>query len=116
MQVADFVNMGNHFHLKAKAKRKEDLQRFLRIIGAQIARYIMKANKGESKGKFWDGLIFSRLLMTAMEELRLKGYFQANRIEKTEGQKKRREFLLKHRDWVNKLKKTKQSQYQLLEA
>ncbi len=104
VQIADYVNMGNHYHLKARAKRKEDLQKFLKVIHSKIAKFITNAKKGNAKGKFWDGLTFSRLLTSALEELNLKGYFQANRIEKSEGKEKREEFLKRQRTWVRSLK------------
>ncbi len=90
--------------MKAKAKRKEDLQNFLRVIHAKIAKFITNAKKGQAKGKFWDGLVFSRLLTSAMEELYLKGYFEANRIEREEGKEAREEFLKTYRKWVQSLR------------
>lgn len=102
--IGDYVNMGNHYHLKVKAKRRQDLQNFLRMINTQLARLIMKAKKGHAKGRFWDGLTFSRLLKSGLEELRLKGYFKANRIEAKSGPKKRQEFLVQFNYWVASLK------------
>ena len=104
VDIGDYVNMGNHYHLKVRAKRKQDLQNFLRVVHTQIARLIMVAKKGQPKGKFWDGLTFSRLLKSGLEELRLKGYFQANRIEARGGLKKRQEFLTQFNHWVKTLK------------
>lgn len=104
VQIADYVNMGNHYHLKARTKRKEDLQNFLRAIHSKIAKFITDAKKGQARGKFWDGLTFSRLLTSALEELNLKGYFKANRIERDCGKVQREEFLEKHRQWVKSLR------------
>lgn len=105
--VGDFVNMGDHLHLKIKAKRREDLQNFLRVIAAQIARHVMKAKKGLISGRFWDGLIYSRVLLSAFEELGLKGYFQGNRIELSHGKESREEYLKKHNSWMQSLKSRK---------
>lgn len=105
--VGDFVNMGDHLHLKIKAKRREDLQNFLRVIAAQIARHVMNAKKGLASGRFWDGLIYSRVLLSAFEELGLKGYFQGNRIELSHGKESREEYLKKHNSWMQSLKSRK---------
>lgn len=102
--IGDYVNMGNHYHLKIKARRKEDLQNFLRVIHTQIARHVTKAKKGKPFGRFWDCLAFSEILTSAMQELRLKGYFEANRIEAKEGKQKREEYLKEFNKWVNQLK------------
>lgn len=104
IELRDAVNMGNHLHLKIRSQRKEDFQRFLRSISGQIARIATGAKKGKKFGKFWDGIAFTRVLMTAFEELQLKGYFRANRIEQARGYQARTKFLDEFNLWVRRLK------------
>ncbi len=94
--VADQANVGNHLHLKIKIQSRESFQNFLRSITALIARKITGAKRGKKFGRFWDGLAFTRVLMSFKEEAILRGYFVANRLEATKGylarEKVRREF------------------------
>ena len=102
--LREFINMGNHYHMDIKAKRREDLQKFLKEVNSKIAKLVMKAKKGQAKGKFWNGLTFSRVLTTAMEALTLKGYFNANKIERQQGKETRELYLKQFGTWVRTLK------------
>jgi REP element-mobilizing transposase RayT len=95
IEILDFVNMGNHLHLKVRFKNAVFFKNFLRTFSALLARKITKARKGFKFGKFWDGLVFTRILTSKFEIYGLKTYFQANRIERESGYKKREEFLKK---------------------
>lgn len=97
--------MGNHFHLKLKPPTRECFQKFLRSIRGRIARLVTGAKKGKSFGqKFWDELAFSRVLKTQIEELQLKGYFKANRIQRVKGYQARVQFLNSFNNWIENLK------------
>ena len=93
VQLAEVVNVGNHLHIKLKFKYREGFQNFLRSVTAMIARKITKARRGYSVGPFWQGLAFTRVIKTRFEELQLKGYFHANRVQATKGEKARAQFL-----------------------
>ncbi len=93
IEILDFVNMGNHLHLKVRFKNPIFFKNFLRTFSALLARKITKARKGFKFGKFWDGLVFTRVLTSSFEMLGLKAYFQANRIERQRGYRKREEYL-----------------------
>lgn len=93
VEILDFVNMGNHLHLKARFKNLANFRNFLRTFSALLARKITKARKGFKFGKFWDDLVFTRVLTSAFEILGLKTYFAANRIERAHGYAAREDFL-----------------------
>ena len=44
--------------------------------------------------------MFTRVLKSAKEVVVLKGYFEANRIERESGYDARMDYLSTHRDWV----------------
>jgi hypothetical protein len=76
-----------------------------------IARKITNAKKGnklkatnQKQNKFWQGLAFTRVLKTSLEELQLKGYFKANRKQAAQGEKAREEFLNKFNEWIYKMR------------
>jgi hypothetical protein len=105
VQIQDFVNMGNHLHLKVKFKDAKRFQQFLKSFTALLAREITGAKKGKPFGKFWDGLAFTRVLMTRFEELGLKGYFTGNHIQKEVGYRSRKEYLKRWNQFLYRLKR-----------
>jgi len=94
IEILDWVNMGNHLHLKVRFKNKLNFQNFSRTFAALLARKITNSYRGKSFGKFWDGLVFTRILTSKLEELGLKGYFEGNHRQR-ELSYHDREFLLK---------------------
>src|SRR5688500_12133635 len=46
VEILDFVNMGNHLHLKVRFKSKIHFQNFLRTFTAILARAITRARRG----------------------------------------------------------------------
>lgn len=93
VEILDFVNMGNHLHLKVRFKNAAFFRNFLRTFTALLARKITKARKGYKFGKFWDGLVFTRVLSSKFEIFGLKNYFKANRIERELGYEARTKYL-----------------------
>ena len=93
VEVKEQVNMGNHLHLRFRIASRYSFQNFLRSITNLIARHVTGARKGKAFGKFWDGLAFTRVLMTSFEERRLRDYFVANRIERQHGYEVRQNYL-----------------------
>lgn len=109
VQIQDFVNMGNHLHLKVKFKDSKRFQQFLKSFTALLAREITGAKKGNPFGKFWDGLVFTRVLMTRFEELGLSGYFTGNRIQKEVGYHEREKYLKHWNQFLYRLKRKRAS-------
>lgn len=98
--IADRANVGNHIHLKVKISSRENFQKFLKAITALIARKLTGARRGKPFGKFWSGLAYTKVIASFTEELNLRGYFMANRLEAKKSTKAREEFLKRHRNWV----------------
>jgi REP element-mobilizing transposase RayT len=109
VQIQDFVNMGNHLHLKVKFKDPKRFQQFLKSFSSLLAREITGAKKGNPFGKFWDGLVFTRILMSRFEELGLKGYFTGNYIQKEVAYRSREEYLSKWNRFLYRLKQRRAS-------
>ena len=100
IKIADYANVGNHLHLKIKISSRENFAKFLKSVTAQIARLVTGARKGKPFGRFWQGLAFTRILTTSLEELNLKGYIEANRREAAGSRQARENFLKQFNSWV----------------
>ena len=126
VQIAEVVNVGNHLHIKLRFKYREGFQNFLRSVTSLIARKITKARRGyeitgqkltksktksalsnKAPEKFWQGLAFTRVIRTGIEELQLRGYFEANRVQANKGEAAREEYLPKFNEWVQNLRDNK---------
>jgi REP element-mobilizing transposase RayT len=81
IRVIKSQNVGNHLHLLIQGKSRVLLQSFLRTLPAKIALAIMQAKKGNPQGRFFDEIIFSRVVEWGRDILRLKNYFFKNQLE-----------------------------------
>lgn len=104
IKIAEYVNIGNHLHIKIRITSREGFQKFLIAITSLIARKITGAKKGKKFGKFWQGLAFTRVVKSAFEELQLSGYFEANRRQASHNYRERDLFLTEFNLWVQSLK------------
>ncbi len=108
VEVLDFVNMGNHLHLKVRFKDRKRFQNFLRTFAAILARKITGAHRSNSfkktHGKFWDGMVFTRILASKLEELGLKGYFEGNHRQRELGYREREFFLKRWNEFMYRLR------------
>lgn len=104
VEILDFVNMGNHLHLKVKFKDPIRFQKFLKSYTALLARMITGASRGRPFGKFWDGLAYTRVLTSAFEELGLRGYFEGNHRERELGHSERKFYLQRWNEYLNRLR------------
>jgi hypothetical protein len=103
IKIQDFANVGNHLHLKIKISSRENFQKFLKAITTLIARKVTGAKKGKPFGRpFWEGLAFTRIITSSLQELNLKGYIQANRLEATKSYQARQKYLKHFNAWVYK--------------
>lgn len=107
MEILDFVNMGNHLHFKVRFKDKKHFQNFLRTFAAILARKITGAHRSNSfkkqHGKFWDGMVFTRILLSKLEELGLRGYFEGNHRQRELGYAEREFFLKRWNQFIYRL-------------
>ena len=107
VEILDWVNMGNHLHLKVRFRDRKRFQNFLKTFAGLLARRITQSHRGTRFGKFWDGLVYTRILTSKLEILGLKGYFEGNHRERELGPQARRDFLLSWNQWIYRLKKTR---------
>lgn len=107
IEVHDFVNMGNHLHIKVRFKDRHRFQKFLKSFTALLARKITGARKGHKFGRFWDGLVYTRVLLTKIEELGLKAYFEGNHLERELGYAERDQYLKRWNQFLYRLKATR---------
>ena len=77
-----FINVGNHLHIFASFKKREDMQVFLRIVGGLTARLATGARKGKAFGKrFWDFLVFTRIITGRRDVMTMHKYMNKNDVE-----------------------------------
>lgn len=76
-----FENVGNHLHLVVQGKSRPLLQSFLRTLPAKIAFGVTGAKKGNPVGRFFDDLLFTRVVEWGRDFARLRHYFFKNKME-----------------------------------
>lgn len=99
--------MGNHLHLLVSGNDTQKIQNFLKTFAALLARKITGAHRGHRFGKFWDGLVFTRVLHSSFELLGIDRYFKGNQIERNLGRLERENYLKKFNLFLKSLKKVK---------
>lgn len=105
IKLHDTVNMGNHLHLKISCNDTYRMKMFLRTFAGLLARDITGASKGTGKfGKFWDGLVYSRVLHSSLEEWGLRIYFEGNHRERELGLHARESYLNEWNHYLRQLK------------
>ncbi len=92
VRIAKLSNVGNHFHLLLRFQDRELVKTFFKVIAGMIARIITGAQRGNKFGKFWDGIVFSRVVSTGLDEVRMFDYLDANCVEALFGRKARMHF------------------------
>lgn len=107
IEILDWVNMGNHLHLKVRFKDRHRMGQFLKSFAGTLARQITGARKGNKFGTFWDGLVFTRVIRSKIEELGLKGFFEANHRQRELGYTEREFFLKRFNQFIYRLKQTR---------
>ncbi len=101
--VGGYENVGNHLHLKVKITCRQLFQSYLKALTGIIARKVTGARKGRPIGRFWEGVPFTRVLKSALEEVRLRGYIEANRVQANSGYAAREDYLDNFGSWVSTL-------------
>jgi REP element-mobilizing transposase RayT len=81
VRVYDFANVGSHLHLVLRARRREGFQGFLRSFTGIVARRITGAERGRQRGRFFDGLAWSRVVSWGRDYWGLRHYVFRNQIE-----------------------------------
>jgi len=101
-ELKEQINMGNHIHIRIRFFERSQMRKYLRAVPGLIARHVLGAEKGAAKGKFWDGLAFTRVL-DSYNNFRLSGYFRANVFERDFGPAARESALKDLEDWISLL-------------
>ena len=107
IEVLDFVNMGNHLHLKIRFKDRKRCGQFFKSFAALVARKVTGASKSNPFGRFWDGLVYSRVLLTRFEEFGLRGYFEGNHRQRELSYSERELYLKSFNDYLSRLRKVR---------
>ncbi len=86
IQILQFANVGNHLHIAVKTLTNQLLARkqfanFLREVAGLIALRILKAKKGTKRGKFWDSLVFTKIVGWGKQLKNLLNYLTFNEWE-----------------------------------
>ncbi len=106
VRIAEFANVGNHFHLLIRFQAIHLLKTFFKVTLGLIARLVTKAQKGKKFGRFWDGLVFTRVVSKGKDEARIFDYIIANQIESESGSVSRQEFQARKKEqWDARTKK-----------
>lgn len=111
IEIQEWVNMGNHLHLKIRFKDRKYVGMFLKSFSATLARKITGAKKGNRFGKFWDGLVYTRVLSSKLEELGIKGYFEANHRQREYGYADREMYLKRFNQFLYRLRRKRAKSY-----
>lgn len=104
IEIVQFMNMGNHLHLKVRFKNITAFQNFLRTFTGLLARKLTQAHRGAGFGRFWDGIAYTRVLTSKFEELGLRVYFEGNLVERSRGKLARESYLKKWNQYLRRLK------------
>ncbi|MGZ3696871.1 MAG: transposase [Bdellovibrionota bacterium] len=76
VQIREFANVGNHFHLLIQGPSRAAIQNFLKAVGSQVAQLVTGAKKGKPFRKtkegraFWDALVFTRVIAPGLRSYR----------------------------------------------
>lgn len=62
VKIRRYANVGNHLHIVVQAKRRWQIQSFLRVLPQSVMFLITGARKGNPIGKFWTQLVWSRIV------------------------------------------------------
>jgi REP element-mobilizing transposase RayT len=80
-KIHKFANVGNHLHLLATFRSREQFQKFMRSFSGEVARLTTGARKGKPFGKFWDALAHTRVIVGLRAYALAERYIFANEIE-----------------------------------
>jgi hypothetical protein len=81
IRVLRSANVGNHLHLLIRGRTRVEIQRFFRAFAGSVAREITGARKGRAFGKFWDELLYSKVVEWGRQLSRTLDYVFMNELE-----------------------------------
>ena len=81
VKIYERAILATHLHLLCRARRREDLQNFLRVVGGRIAQRVTGARKGQPCPGFWDELAYTRIVAWGTDFRNVRRYVQQNQCE-----------------------------------
>ncbi|NUM88785.1 MAG: hypothetical protein HUU37_06255 [Bdellovibrionales bacterium] len=62
VRIQRLAVLDRHLHLVVRAGSREHMQKFLRVLPQVVMFAVTGARKGNPRGRFWDALVFSRVM------------------------------------------------------
>ena len=89
VKVYSFSLNHNHIHLCVKGRNREDIQNFFRVLAGHMAQEILRKfplpeKRGNAPGykrKFWNALLYSRIVSWGRDYGRVLNYIYINKLE-----------------------------------
>jgi REP element-mobilizing transposase RayT len=81
IRVDRFENVGNHLHFIVQGKKRILIRSFFKVLPQRIMFSITGAKKGNPVGRFFDGIVYSRVVTSGREYNVLKSYLWKNALE-----------------------------------
>lgn len=72
VKLHSFENVGSHLHLVVKIPGRRELRAFLRVFAQRVMFAVTGARKGDPKGRFFDGVAYSKVVNFGRELKELK--------------------------------------------
>ena len=71
----------NHIHLLIQGRKRREIQGFLRVLPALITMLVTGAGNTRPMGRFWGGLVFSRIVKWDRDYLGMLRYIAKNALQ-----------------------------------
>lgn len=81
VKLHSFENVGSHLHLVVKIPGRRELRAFLRVFAQRVMFAVTGARKGDPKGRFFDGVAYSKVVNFGGELRELKNYLSESARE-----------------------------------
>lgn len=81
VKLLGYENVGNHLHLIIQGKTRRQITAFLRVLPQRVMFLVTGAKKGNKQGRFFDKIIYSRIVEWGKDYRSLVSYFGKNAIE-----------------------------------
>ena len=78
VKIRRYANVGNHMHLVIQAKRRWQVQAFLRVLPQLVMFLVTGARKGNPVGRFWTRLVWSRIVEWGRDWRNVCRYIEKN--------------------------------------
>jgi hypothetical protein len=77
----NYANVGNHLHAVVRFKSRRQFRAFLREFTQKVMFQVTKARKGAPQGRFFDQIVYSRVVEWGKAFKTLKDYLWKNKLE-----------------------------------